>query len=382
VGEYSAAGAVACDVCAAAGLEDHDSDPTTPCQAPAAAGTCSQDCDPNTEDADCDQSSECTECAPGSVAPGGTYSFATRCVECPGGSYSDGSTCVDCGVGTYGTTIGAADASVCLPCEVGTWAPLNGSVVCTECGKGTYRSSNDAFGCVACTDEAYRCDAEGLTQPRAAPGWFLEHSTPDNPAAEFLFYECFPFQACSKFNPTPSLAGTSLTRARTPLNCLAGGRNAAGTCPWMPCTGDGFNSLEACPLDPDYGSCPGAESGQICALGYTGSRCSACVEYDETVGECDGLETPNGYYRLNEFCEPCPCTWLTFSRIMMIGCLFAIASIFVLDYVMKEVEHLSTVFAPVRALVKACQHWRTDGFCATRAADDHGFVCPNSGSVS
>ena len=93
---YSGAGSTSCDNCGLVGLVDHDDDPTTPCMA--VGGACTQFCEQGTEDADCDLSTPCTECAEGQFAEGGYFvEGQTQCRPCAPGSYAaPGSAPADC----------------------------------------------------------------------------------------------------------------------------------------------------------------------------------------------------------------------------------------------------------------------------------------------
>ena len=74
----------------------------------------------------------------------------------------------------------------------------------------------------------------------------------------------------------------------------------------------------------DYEQCPGAIGEGNCATGYMGDRCSSCEPHNSDVTCVDETSPPNGYYRLNERCEPCPCSWFTFQRIMICVCKYTI----------------------------------------------------------
>ena len=106
-------------------------------------------------------------------------------------------------------------------------------------------------------------------------------------------------------------------------------------------------SLEDCP--------PGLEQDS-CTEGYEGERCSQCTKYNEDIDPCP--DAPNGYYRLETRCEPCPCTWVQFHHMIVAVFFGALVSLFVLDHYMsgsQASEHASALAAPLLILVSFCQ---------------------------
>jgi hypothetical protein len=113
--------------------------------------------------------------------------------------------------------------------------------------------------------------------------------------------------------------------------------------------------LVDCERDEDtgnYAKCGGASGEDRCSRGYEGNRCSECEKYDPTKGGCSATDTePNGYYRLDQFCEPCECSWFTPTKIALIASILLVIVMVTADHLMKEVDHMSTVFAPIMIAV-------------------------------
>jgi hypothetical protein len=204
-------------------------------------------------------------------------------------------------------------------------------------------------GCQPCSDDAYMCSEVGLVFPKAAAGNFVaadDESYLQLSQAELRerYHECVPFEAC------------------------------VGTC---------LQTTLHVPLDdqqPVYIECPGGMDQEICSAGYTGERCAACQEFDDTAtddcievmhhplsgvkydcaadnDDCVNIRVPsqtgepNGYYRLNEKCEPCPCTFWNARRIASACFVIAVLTLFVMDHVLGSVKHMSTVVAPLLIIV-------------------------------
>ena len=83
-------------------------------------------------------------------------------------------------------------------------------------------------------------------------------------------------------------------------------------------------------------------------------RCSLCASFDNKI-DCNAGSI-NGFYRLDERCEPCPCTLLTFP--VMIGIVFVVALLFLfaLELVGTDfIQHASTLGAPALIMVSFAQ---------------------------
>lgn len=185
--------------------------------------------------------------------------------------------------------------------------------------------------------QEYRCNKAGIAHPLAAPGYFLSEAK------------------LSQLNHTPTGAATvfqpNMIEACTPFVACV------GTC-----------SVAALAVEPPaYAKCSGAAGDNSCTIGYSGERCSACVPFDKDA-DCNDA-TANGYYRLDGRCEPCPCNGACqvvlpdlylmkrpkrasrFSGVSMAAVLSAVAVglllvMFLMDYVMQKVKHISTIVAP------------------------------------
>jgi len=104
----------------------------------------------------------------------------------------------------------------------------------------------------------------------------------------------------------------------------------------------------------DYAACDGASGQMSCSIEYQGDRCSECTPFDPDLPDCDTSATdvpPNGYYRLDQVCVPCTCSWFTFERICMIAFVVTLVIMVVVDHFLKEVDHMSTIFAPLMIAV-------------------------------
>ena len=66
---------------------------------------------------------------------------------------------------------------------------------------------------------------------------------------------------------------------------------------------------------------------------------------------CDENGAAIVYYRLNEACEACPCDGFSLSTMLGIAFVITVAALILLDHLMKGVDHLSTIFAPVMIVV-------------------------------
>ena len=64
----------------------------------------------------------------------------------------------------------------------------------------------------------------------------------------------------------------------------------------------------------------------------------------------------NGYYRLESRCEPCPCTWMTFSVVLLAVFIVAVLLLFALDLLGDDfTAHASTIIAPLMITVSLVQ---------------------------
>ena len=293
-------------------------------------------CIAGTADTDNDASTVCVACTSGEQARDGhtceTCSSgatdhdadpATPCAECPNGQYNDEAgfvgQCTGCPVGFAGNGTGLqTESAACVPCPAGKWSQEVGSPTCGACPVPTYRGLGDRGGCQPCNRQEYRCNSSGLAHPSAAPGYFLNPAKLTQLIFDVVFdvsmiEECTPFVAC------------------------------AGACPAA--------ALEQAP--PAYDQCPGGVGEQSCSAGYTGDRCSACWEFDPGL-QCTDT-TPNGYYRLDGRCEPCPCGGVSMSVILGLCAVGLLVFMFLMDFVMQKVKHISTIVAPFMIILTFCQ---------------------------
>lgn len=158
--------------------------------------------------------------------------------------------------------------------------------------------------------------------PQAAAGYFVSERVPAYAEMEHdellqQYYKCTPFEAC------------------------------VGACTAAQLTSD----------TPDYAACDGASGEDSCAPGYTGDRCSQCAPYDprrpcsteESV--LNRPELANGWYRLDQECKPCTCTWFTPMNIMLVAFVMLLIIMVAVDHWLKDVDHMSTIFAPIMIVI-------------------------------
>lgn len=388
VGQYAGSGSTACEDCALTNTIDHDNNPSTPCIS--AEGVCTQLCDQGTEDADCNTTTPCTDCAVGQFSDGGV----TQCRPCAPGSYalpgsspsdcqacptgtadadenqwtpcqtcapgkftadnanelvtSNATQCANCPPGTVDVDVNASTAcslcdpgranpdtrsihaGACAQCAPGKWSYLEGTSVCPDCPDGTFRGLSDLEGgCVHCDASLGEMCPAGSSFPLAAGGYFAQLEVDETNETTTSIVACLPF----------------------PYACL-------GTC---------SRDVKAFLLTQEFFaeddqalslvSClPGLEK-ESCTEGYEGPRCSRCTPFSKDIPDpCP--DAPNGYYRLETRCEPCPCTWVKFHH--MVTALFfgALLMMLVLDHYITDsqaAEHASTLAAPLLILISFCQ---------------------------
>ena len=99
----------------------------------------------------------------------------------------------------------------------------------------------------------------------------------------------------------------------------------------------------------------GSVGSEACTEGYEGVRCSLCVRYKSDGNECNDqgeILIPNGYYRMNQRCEPCPCTWMTFDVVVMLMVLLMLMFFFFVDRLPPDAsEQVSASAGPALIIV-------------------------------
>jgi hypothetical protein len=405
-GTYAAAGATACTVCADFGLQDGDADPSTPCVANG-AGQCVQVCSVGWQDDDCDVATPCTECVAGQYSPGGlglctsacpagayaprgsdpaaadffcvgcapgfadTDSNAwTNCTECVAGHFTaqvpsdplegdfvfteanatsckpclpgtidtDGlsnTTCAECAIGKASSHLGSTDASHCVDCQAGRWSAVNGSAACVPCPATMYRRKSDKTGCRPCKLElGERCDVPGMVAPLAQPGYYAtDISATSGMTGDTAIVQCTPFQACVGTCPVELIEVLLST-----------------------------NAADVLPEDMDLLNCAAGLEAQSCVEGYKGPKCATCVPVDSSK-DCNDASTTTsekGYYRLDQRCEPCPCSWFGFksivvSVIVLVFCMLALMDKLYNDRSSEAADYISTKTAPLVIILTFAQ---------------------------
>jgi hypothetical protein len=318
-------------------------------------------CAQGTADTDSNSWTACVTCAPGTIAAEKNVSSglsqrntlsgylalanATRCHECPPGRFFRGSEgnepfqdCFDCPVGRFNDQPRSFSEDDCRACDAGMWAFLSGSSRCEPCPVNSYRRSIDD-GCQPCSDDAYSCGEPGLVVPKAAPGHFvvqdrvvratgqshLELSVAD---LREEYYECTPFTAC------------------------LGMCDAIDLQLGIETNGDEVDAEEDSTV-PNYEKCLGGTGEESCTVGYMGDRCSSCIVFDPDIDmdDCTDNTEANGYYRMNDECMPCPCTYWTAGRIAMAGVVLAVLFLLISEELLRHVGHISSIVAPATIIV-------------------------------
>ena len=393
-GNFSAAGSFECRNCVASGLVDHDLDASTPCIAQGLL--CSQQCNPGFVDDDCDPTTACTACQQGQYSTGGAFTEQSSCIACNPGSYGaqgspasecvgcspgtadtdgdtwtpcqeceagkftadidtqvfalenatachecltgkfdhdgDGATpCQDCEAGKNNPRTGSTDSTDCDDCDAGRWSD-RGSNACAACPIGFYRAANDQDGCMQCDYDAGEvCNSAGMFFARAAAGFYADAYVSSATGMNTTrLVECLPWQAC---------LGRCDAKVQQELLLQ---EDASAT----------RETME---------SCDGSLGKDACTEGYQGIRCSLCKPFESGQGsgceeDADGIAIPNGYYRVNQRCEPCPCTWLTFEVMIFLFVLLLLAALFLLDSFSADFsEHASVMVGPSIILLTFCQ---------------------------
>jgi hypothetical protein len=168
-GQYSAPKATSCDDCAA-GTNDDDSNPATPCkgcvagQYSAPKATTCDDCAAGTNDDDSNPATPCKGCVAGQYsAPKATTCTncaagtndddsnpATPCKGCVAGQYSatGATSCDDCVAGTNDDDLNPATA--CVNCVAGKYSFLTKATSCTDCAVGTFQNDTGQPSCKVC----------------------------------------------------------------------------------------------------------------------------------------------------------------------------------------------------------------------------------------
>jgi hypothetical protein len=393
-GEYAAAGSTSCDDCALTGTVDHDDDASTRCIA--VGGLCTQFCEQGTEDADCDPSSPCSDCAVGQFTVGGYFvEGVTQCRPCAAGSYAvAGSDPADC----TGCPIGRADNdnnhwTPCQECAPGTFAANNATELvnssatqCANCPPGKFDADRiPSTACTACgigTSNLHARSVNASACVPCAPGrWSYDEGLPICPACEQGRYrglddrdEC---QQCDESSGMRCEAGSSYPRAAAgyfaTITTAPSGENTTDVLACIPfpyaCLGscspqDRRSILTQDAFDGEgwsLASCAPGLGTESCTEGYEGARCALCMPFSQDFNQdsCDDSADPpvvNGYYRLESRCIPCPCTWVTFHYMVIALFLAAVGFMFALDLLGSEfAEHASTLAAPMLILISFCQ---------------------------
>ena len=91
---------------------------------------------------------------------------------------------------------------------------------------------------------------------------------------------------------------------------------------------------------------------QSCLEGYTGPKCSMCVRVDRTK-DCDDEATTlleKGFYRFDQRCEPCPCSWFGFTEMVVLAMFMFVGVLAAVDRIhatSAAADYLSAKTAPL-----------------------------------
>jgi hypothetical protein len=389
-------GASSCTDCTA-GKVDDDTVATTDCTdcppgSQAAPGqTVCLDCSPGMYDHDADPSTPCDHCPPGSVSvASGAFGPALPLAQ------HTNTSCALCGAGKFNPNVGSTAADACQVCAPGTFAAMRGEQACEACPAGTFRSG-------LWIGEADRlalglADAASPALEAAPPGWpaatrvdvgaaGVDAATPWIKYAALFTgaarIDCQPCQAFKELScsdpgmPFPKAAPGYYAKEKTDTALTVATAASGGSlqhavmplfsecAPFKACTGSCPASVQEAEA-PDYAACPGAVGAESCIPGYTSERCSECVAMGLTSDEldsfeCDGtaaadpLNAGLGFYRIDGRCERCPCSWVKLRHIVAFCVVGLLTFLALIDWLTKQVEHVSTILAPVMIVVTFCQ---------------------------
>jgi hypothetical protein len=174
------------------------------------------------------------------------------------------------------------------------------------------------------------CDSIGMHFPMAAAGFYADLYVSSTTGMNMTkIVECLPWQAC---------LGTCSDEARDQL----------------------VDDYDASLTQETRESCVGSVGSDACTPGYEGIRCSLCIQYNSDAEDCtedeDEVLRPNGYYRMNQRCEPCPCTVFSFKVMVILAVLVLFLVYYSLDQLSAVLsEHASVMVGPAIILLTFAQ---------------------------
>ena len=266
---------------------------------------------------------------------------AAQCRPCRSGSWGQGGAreCELCAKGKHNVQAGSGHIDDCKECPAGKFTGKPGANICEDCRVDSFRpgadirytanfeaiqerytfnlTSDDCLSCLYYPE--HHCSETGMSFPGAHAGYFAFQA---NESLMPQFSVCNPFEAC------------------------------VATCP--------PDVLNEAP--PDYRLCPHSFNNLSCTPGYGGDRCSECASLPEGTDlntiECDsGVDTAEeevafavahslGFYRMNGYCLPCPCTWVKTWHMVTVIVLVLVLFLMIVDYIAQRVNHISTIVSP------------------------------------
>eukprot|EP01047_Picozoa_sp_COSAG01_P056935 COSAG01_NODE_6519_length_3624_cov_2.070355_1_plen_293_part_00 len=237
---------------------------------------------------------------------------------CPAGTVDTDSlsstACDKCNIGKASAHLGSTNDNHCEDCAAGRWSTLNGSGHCALCPPTMHRRIGQ-WGCQPCKlDRGERCDVPGMVAPLAAPGFYAA----DKSDGDTAIVQCIPFQAC------------------------------VGTCP-AELVDQLLNANEDDPVPEklNFENCPAGLEQQSCAEGYTGPKCAVCVPVDSSK-DCNDASTTTlekGFYRLDQRCEPCPCSWFGFKSMIATAVVLMFFTLVIMDKLYSTSEEAASYFS-------------------------------------
>ncbi len=345
----------------------------------------------------------CELCAPGLFNNRTGSANATACLPCAAGRWTRVSNtdvvrgetqCTDCSVGSYRRVFDYG----CQPCDNDAYKCSQPGLTIPQAAPGYY-APPVIGGESQLQDPNARAEwntgesCEGLCEPpseaeiaackTAAGQDFLSQTGTEGPSPCRVLCSglcsklCSPNEACTGTCNMTCVASSRgadgnyrVPTAADSEACIGTIPNSDGTCaggcvPFQ--WGDG--SAEAvdisddstafdgpAPPPPDFSVCPGGRGQMSCKEGHEGDRCAACVPYNKHAScSDDDPVVVNGYYRLDGRCKPCPCGGLKLWQSLSLAVLVMVLLLLVLERIMRNVRHVSTIIAPMSIVVTFAQ---------------------------
>jgi IPT/TIG domain/Tyrosine-protein kinase ephrin type A/B receptor-like len=250
----------------------------------------------------------CQPCAKGSYSDTAGL-FA--CKQCEAGEYQDEtgqSLCKKCPVGRYSTRVNALGAHNCTACPEGEFASLEGQATCEQCPPGQYNNITATTACQKCVAGTYTSSAGQTECTDCSAGTF----SPSDGAVSCRVCQAGQYADVDALSACKDcLAGQYRGIANPPTACLSCAKGAAinvkGQASCIQCDSGKFSNATG--LDVCY-SCPAGQYSTKSG-GIGASACSDCGtgEYINVDGQATCLKCAKGTYQPSTgrtLCDKCP----------------------------------------------------------------------------